>query len=316
MSVSAPGTGTSARASAAAPLTRDLRRSARRLAGIGVIVMLAGAAVLAPAQPTVGTDAQAGGAGAGAGTPPPNAAHASPAPPAHGAQAHDAVDAMPAAQMREIMGMDDDASFGRFVLDRFERVDADAGFATAWDAYAWFGRDFDKLWFRSEGERRAGTIERADAELLWSHAAAAFWDLALGVRDDFGRGPDRRWAAFGVQGLAPYWLDVQATAYVGEQGRTALRFESEYELRLTRRLVLQPRFELNAYGKADPARRLGAGVSDAELGLRLRYEIRRELAPYVGVEWRRRFGATAAYARAAGDDAFDAELVAGLRLWF
>ncbi|EQD70574.1 Copper resistance B precursor, partial [mine drainage metagenome] len=128
-----------------------------------------------------------------------------------------------------------------------------------------------------------------------------FWDSTLGVRHDFGNGPGRNWAAFGVQGLAPYWFDIEATGYVGAGGRTAARFKAEYELLITQRLILQPEFEANLYGKPDPAWRLGSGLSDASLGLRLRYEIRREFAPYIGVVWQRVFGGTADLRRAEGN---------------
>ena len=241
---------------------------------------------------------------------PPGANHVPPPPPRH------TMDAMSASQMIDVMGMDDDASFSMLMLDRFERVRTDDGNATAWNGSAWFGRDFDKLWLKSEGSAADGRVEHADVQALWSHAVAPFWDMQVGVRRDFGRGPDRTWAAFGVQGLAPYWFELDATAYVGANGRSALRFEGEYDLLLTQRWIVQPRFELNAYGKADPALGIGAGVSDAEVGVRLRYEIRREFAPYIGVEWRKRFGASADFARLAGDSAFDAQIVVGVRVWF
>jgi len=240
--------------------------------------------------------------------------HLPPPPPQH------AMGAMSPAQMVDVMGMDDSRSFGLFTLDRFERVKTDDGYATAWNAEGWLGYDFDKLWFKSEGRYAQGSLDDADAQLLWSHAVAPFWDTQLGLRRDFGRGPDRTWAAFGVQGLAPYWFELGVTAYVGQQNRTALRLESSYDVLLTQRLIVQSRFEANAYGKSDPALGIGSGVSDAEFGLRLRYEIRREFAPYVGVEWHRRFGSSADLVRinpAAGDErVFDTRIVAGLRLWF
>jgi copper resistance protein B len=201
-------------------------------------------------------------------------------------------------------------------FDRLELVGSGADQAVAWSAHAWFGGDRDKLWLRSEGERSDGAIEHADIELLWNHAFAPFWDSQIGLRHDVGRGPDRDWAAFGVQGLAPYWFEVTATAYVGEQGRTAVRAEVDYDLLLTQRLVLQPRIELNAYGKRDPLARIGAGLADAEVGLRLRYEFRREFAPYIGVERRQLFGASADYARADGHHAIDTQWVVGVRFWF
>jgi len=237
--------------------------------------------------------------------PPPD--HVAPPPPAH------VMGEMAPAAMVEVMGMDDRAPTALFALDRFERAE---GGALAWSAQARMGGDFDRLHLRTEGERADGRVEHADVEVLWGHAVAPFWDSQLGLRRDVGHGPDRTWAAFGVQGLAPYWFEVSATAYLGQGGRTALRVETDYDLLLTQRLVLQPRLELNAYGRDDPARGIGAGLSDASAGLRLRYEIRRELAPYVGIEWTRRFGATADFARAAGDDVRDVRWVVGLRAWF
>ena len=139
---------------------------------------------------------------------------------------------------------------------------------------------------------------------------------AAGLRYDSGIAPDRKWLAVGVQGLAPYWFEVDAAAYIGEQGRTALRLSAEYELLLTQKLVLQPRVEANFYGQRDAARELGAGLSSLITGVRLRYEIRREFAPYVGVEWGGKFGGTADYARATGVRAHETRVVAGVRFWY
>ena len=145
---------------------------------------------------------------------------------------------------------------------------------------------------------------------------AAYWDTQLGVRYDSGEGPDRGWLAFGIQGLAPYWFEVDATAYVGDEGRSALRLSLEYELLLTQKLVLQPRLEVNFNGQKDAERALGSGLSDLTVGFRLRYEILREFAPYVGVEWAGQYGGTADYARVAGDDPRETRVVAGLRFWY
>ena len=169
---------------------------------------------------------------------------------------------------------------------------------------------------KAEGEIDGGELEDALTELLWGRAFAAFWDRQLGVRYDTGAGPNREWLAFGVQGLAPYWFEIEATAYLGEAGRSALRFDTSYDLPLTQKLVLQPRLEANAYGESDAERGLGSGLSDASLALRVRYEIRRELAPYFGIEWVRKYGGTEDFARAAGDDPNDTRFVAGLRVWF
>ena len=151
---------------------------------------------------------------------------------------------------------------------------------------------------------------------MWGHAISTYWNTQLGVRHDSGVAPGRNWLAVGVQGIAPYWFAVDATAYVGDQGRTALRLGAEYELLLTQKLILQPHIEANFYGVQDEEREIGAGLSSLVTGLRLRYEIRREFAPYVGVDWSSKFGGTADYAKAAGANTNSTNVVAGLRVWF
>jgi copper resistance protein B len=218
-----------------------------------------------------------------------------------------------------LTGMDmlDDSRQGMLLLDQLEYVHSrDGGNAAVIDGRAWYGGDIDKLWLKFEGEHADGRLQDLRTEVLWDHAVSTYWDTQLGVRHDFGIGPGRTWAAFGVQGLAPYWFETEATFYVGQGGRTAARVQAECEVLLTQRLILQPRAEVNFYGKDDPARGIGSGLSDAEVGLRLRYEIRREFAPYVGVVWNQRFGKTADFARAQGEHADDLEFVAGLRVWF
>ncbi len=210
----------------------------------------------------------------------------------------------------------DERSTGSLLMDRFESVRGRDNTETAYDLQAWYGRLYDRAVLKAEGEFDGGKLHDARTELLWGHAVGAYWDTQLGVRHDSGVKPERNWLAFGVQGLAPYWFEVDATAYVGEQGRTALRLEAEYELLLTQKLVLQPRFEANFYGKRDDARERGSGLSDAVAGVRLRYEIRREFAPYVGIEWAGKYGGTADHARAAGERTRESRLVAGLRFWF
>ncbi len=210
----------------------------------------------------------------------------------------------------------DEHAFGSVLLDRLERVDTKNGNATAYDALAWFGGTYDRLVLKAEGNVTKGKLEEARTEVLWGHAIASYWDAQLGGRQDSGTGPDRTWLAFGIQGLAPYWFNVNATAYVGSSGRTALRLSSEYELLLTQRLILQPRAEVNLYGRRDEARGLGSGLSDAAVGLRLRYEFSRQFAPYVGVEWAGRFGQTADFVHTEGQRAREARYVAGLRFWF
>lgn len=201
------------------------------------------------------------------------------------------------------------------LMDQFEWSGRNGG-VTSWDNTSWLGGDVHRAWFRAEGEIVGSEVETADVHVLYGRAISPWWDLVGGIRQDMRPGPARTWAAFGVQGLAPYWFEVQATGYVGAEGRTHARVEVEYELLLTNRLVLQPLVELEMYGKADPERRIGAGISSLETGVRLRYEIRREIAPYVGLSWERAFGGTADLARDAGDSVSHVRPLVGLRVWF
>lgn len=207
--------------------------------------------------------------------------------------------------------------FNHYVLiNRLEAVDAEHGNAQAWEGQAWFGNDTDRLWLRSEGEREDGRVESANLEALYGRAISPWWDVVVGAKHDLRPEHGQTWAAFGVQGMAPYKFEIAATAYIGEAGRTALNFEAEYELLLTNRLILQPLIEVDLYGRDDPQRGIGAGLSEAELGLRLRYELRREFAPYAGYVWSRKFGSTAEFARMAGGGEADRMWVAGVRFWF
>lgn len=210
----------------------------------------------------------------------------------------------------------DTHSLGSLLVDNLEAVRDDGNTTTAYDVQAWYGHVYDRAVLKAEGEIDGGTTEAARTELLWGHAIATFWDAQLGLRYDSGEGPNRTWLALGVQGLAPYWYEVDVAGYLGEDRRTALRLEAEYELLLTQRLILQPRIEAELYGKRDAERGLGSGLSELTAGLRLRYEIRREFAPYIGFEWARKYGATEDLVRAAGDEPRESRVVAGLRFWF
>jgi copper resistance protein B len=213
-------------------------------------------------------------------------------------------------------GMHQGGSHFMFIADELEWQDADAGSTLAWDLSGWAGGDVDRLAFRSEGERTDGHTEEAELQLLWSHAIGPWWETVAGVRQDFKPGSPQTWAAFGVQGMPLYGLETEATAFLGEGGQSALRLEAEYDLLLTQRLVLQPTAELNLYGRTDESRGIGSGLSNASVGLRLRYEINRQFAPYVGVSWSRTYGNSAELQRAEGEDTSEARLVAGIRFWF
>ena len=186
----------------------------------------------------------------------------------------------------------------------------------AWDADFWVGYDVDKLWLRFEGENSEDRVEEAELQALYSRAVTTNWDIQLGWRRDIRPRPERDWAAVGVRGIAPYHFDVDLTAFVGSSGRTAARVDVDYEIVFTQRLILTPELEADFYGKDDPALNIGSGLSQIEAGARLRYEIRREFAPYLGVNWWTKLGDTKRLARADGDETSDLELVLGLRVWF
>ncbi|MCD9032425.1 copper resistance protein B [Luteimonas sp. Y-2-2-4F] len=201
------------------------------------------------------------------------------------------------------------------LFDRLEAWDADHGTGQAWEATAWIGGDIHRLWLRSEGERSGGRTGSSDLEALYGRSVSPWWDVVAGVRHDF-RPDSRTWAAFGVQGLAPYLFEVSATAYVGDGGQVQAKVEAEYDVRFTNRLILQPLVEATASLKDEPEAGIGSGLNKIEAGLRLRYEISRRFAPYVGLVHERAFGESADLAEAAGGHARDTRVVAGVRLWF
>jgi copper resistance protein B len=222
---------------------------------------------------------------------------------------------MPKERMSELMQMEDDALFGMVLLDQLEWREINNAAAQVWEFDAWYGDDYNKLWFETEGDRVDGE-EEGRVELMWDRIISPWWSLQTGVRQDFGEGPSRTWFDLGIQGLAPYFFEIDAAVYVGEQGRTAFRFSGEYDMLITQRLILQPELEFRLYGKNDPENGVGSGLSNVEIGARLRYEIRREIAPYLGVHWERKFGRTEDLARDEGEDVNALVFVAGLRAWF
>ena len=184
-----------------------------------------------------------------------------------------------------------------------------------WDNTTWVGSDINRIWIKSEGEAVDGILDEANIRAFYGHSFSRWFDWLIGVRHDVRPSPTHTWLAIGVHGLAPQWFEVEATAYIGPSGHVAARLEAEYELLLTQRLVLQPLVELSL-SATDPDRGIGRGLSTGEVGFRLRYEVKRELAPYAGVVWHRKLFGTGELARAAGRDAGGWHVVAGLRTWF
>ena len=209
-----------------------------------------------------------------------------------------------------------DTNFHYQVLfDRLEwRGDDSGGFT--FENTSWFGGDINRLWIRADLESDDTELESASVDALWGRSFSRWWDFVLGMRQDFRPGDPQPWAAVGIQGLAPQWFEIEATAYVGAEGRTRAEFEIEYDLLLTQRMKLQPLVEFDVYGKDDPQRGIAAGLSSLEAGFRVRYEVRREFAPYVGITWDRKLFGTGDLARDRGDDVSQARLAFGVRTWF
>ena len=212
--------------------------------------------------------------------------------------------------------MNDDAPFWKVLVDKAEAAKGDGERGQNLELEAWYGNDYNKAWVKVEGERRGGTLHSARTELLWDRAFATFWSTQLGVRHDSGEGKSRDWLAFGVQGLAPYWFETEATAYWRGGSGLALRLNAKYEVLFTSRLILEPELGANLYSRSDPERATGSGLSDLNAGLRLRYEVTRQVAPYIGVTWNRQFGKTADFTHMRGGDTNEVQAVAGVRFWF
>ncbi|SFR99296.1 copper resistance protein B [Sphingomonas jatrophae] len=186
-----------------------------------------------------------------------------------------------------------------------------------WDGEAWVGGDIDRLWLKSEGEGSFGKpLESAEVQALYSHALDPYWNLQAGVRYDFKPNPSRTYATIGIEGLAPYWFEVEGALFLSDKGDVLARAEGYYDQRITNYFVLQPRVEANFSAQDVPETGTGSGLTDLEAGFRLRYEGRREFAPYIGVSWERQFGDTARFTRARGDSTGGFSFVAGVRTWF
>jgi copper resistance protein B len=206
---------------------------------------------------------------------------------------------------------------GSVLVDLFEYQVRSGGDAFRWEGEGWFGGDVHRLVAKSEGEVELGEEpDEAELQLVYSRAISPYFDLQIGGRYDPAPRPDRGYAALGFEGLAPYWFEVEGTLFVSTHGDVLARLEGYHDLLVTQRLIAQPRAELQFAAQDVPEHEIGAGLSDFELGLRVRYEIWRELAPYLGVEWKRRVGDSADRARDAGDGVGSLSFVAGARLWF
>jgi copper resistance protein B len=214
-----------------------------------------------------------------------------------------------------LAGGEDDPLLYKVMVDKLELRNANGPDALVLEADAWVGYDLNKLWIKTDVERVNGNTEEAELQFLYSRAVAPFWDFQVGWRHDIKPKPTRDYLALGFKGLAPYQFEVDAGLFIGESGQVNARVDAEYEYMFTQKLILSPEVAVNLYSQDDAEVGIGSCLSDMELGLRLGYEIRREIAPYIGVNWTRYFGRTADHAKTGGNDASVVQLVAGNRIW-
>lgn len=247
-------------------------------------------------------------------TPPPVAARAAPA------HAADLLfdPAVMAAARKQLLAENGDVRTTAVLIDTLEASFDDGEEGYSWNAQGWTGGDINRFWWKTEGEGAFdGKLHDAEVQALYSRAVAPFWDVQAGVRQDIRPdGEDTTHLTFGVQGVAPYWFEMSAAAFLSTDGDLTARAEAEYDQRLTQKWILQPAIEVALSASDIPELEMGSGLTSVTAGLRLRYEIRKEFAPYVGVEWSRSFGDTADYARARGDDVEATRFVVGIKAWF
>lgn len=221
------------------------------------------------------------------------------------------------AESSPARAMEDDAVITFVEVEQFEYRARDGTESLNWDAQGWIGGDYHKLWFKTEGEAPVGErVEEAEFQLLYSRLVSDFFDLQVGLRQDLKPAPERTFAVVGLHGLAKYFVETDLAAFVSHEGEVSFRAKGEIDLRLTQRLVLQPMAEVNFAVQSVAERHIGSGFNDVETGLRLRYEIAREFAPYIGITWERKLGETADLARDDGERVDSFAIVAGLRFWF
>lgn len=272
---------------------------------------------------TEASDPHAGHDMDGMDTPPasPGPLMETPPPPEAGEGPPRAADAIWGAEAMAASRADLQRTHGDFPVfwfqgDRIETQIRDGADLYLWDIQGYYGGPTERLWFKSEGEGEWGSApDDAEVQALFSKAIRPFWDIQAGIRHDIA-GPDTTHAVVGIQGLAPYMFEIDAALFLSTRGDLIARIEAEIDQRITQRLILQPRIELNLAAQDIPQLGIGAGLDQIEVGARLRYEIRREFAPYIGVEQSWRTGKSADFARLRGEDPSATSLVAGIRFWF
>ncbi|MGD9968611.1 MAG: copper resistance protein B [Hyphomonadaceae bacterium] len=234
------------------------------------------------------------------------------APTDHAAERFYSAEEMGAAR-RQLRREHGGAIISNVMVDMAEFQFGDDETTFHWEGEGWIGGDINRFVFKTEGEAGEDDVESAEVQALYSRAIGPYFDLQAGVRYDIEPSPNRAYAVIGFEGVAPYWFDTTGALFVSDEGEVSARLEGSYDARLTQRVILQPRAEINFSADDIPELELGSGVTDVEVGLRLRYDITRNFSPYVGVSYEAKLGDTADYASAAGEDESGARLVIGLR---
>jgi copper resistance protein B len=224
----------------------------------------------------------------------------------------------PTYPKEEPSSMGEDRIFWHMLFNQWEGRTNGPNNEFRWDGEAWIGTDMNKLWFKSEGFVENGKASDGITEALYDRPIPhlRYFDVQAGFRYDLDSNPGRTWGAIGIEGLAPNFFGFEPTFYFSDRGRIAGRVNGSYDLLITNRLILQPQFELNFYSKRDPSRGTGSGLSELDTGLRLRYEISRKFAPYIGVTYAGKFGETADFTRAEGGIVHDVRFIFGIRVWY
>ncbi|MGO9606138.1 MAG: copper resistance protein B [Candidatus Binataceae bacterium] len=214
--------------------------------------------------------------------------------------------------------VDDNMIIGHVLFDQLEGRTNGPQNEFRWEGEGWVGTDMNKLWVKSEGVVQQGQASDGDQEVLYDRPIPylRYFDAQAGVRYDLDSDPGRTWGAIGVEGMAPYFFELAPTFYFSNQGRFAGRVEGSYDLFITQRLIAQPQFEINFYSKRDPSRSIGSGLSDLDTGLRIRYEISRKFAPYIGFAYTQTFGETATFTLNNGDTVHNPRFIFGARIWY
>ena len=211
---------------------------------------------------------------------------------------------------------EDDPIVTKIMIEQLETRITDGDDPTVLEGTVWIGKDLEKLVIKIDAEQVKNETEELELQALYSRAVDPYWDFQIGIRQDQKPAPNKNWLALGFQGVAPYWFEIDSTLFIGEKDQVGLRFTAEYEWMITQRWVLAPEAVINIHSKDEEARGIGSGLSNTQVGLRLRYEVRREFAPYIGINWSNKYGNTATFAKNEGEEVSSTQIVAGIRAWF